>query len=294
MKSEERHELQTNDLAKVANQATAVYDRYQNQILWGVVVLLLIMAGWIYFTRSAQVARESSWSSVQAATNPNEYLDVAIQHPKSAAASVAKLQAGIAWLEAGVKAAFRDREQANTQLKDARKAFEEVLASGPEAATVREAAMYGLAQTLEAISGAETEAAVSAYQGLLKEYPDSLYKEIAEDRIRDLKKMGTQEFLAWYQKQNPKPPEQPKPQDGQGPGANVPAPKPGDPAAGLGLPAPPPASGTEGETTPEAKPETETSTPVEPAGPALPEPPAATGTPESKPPSTEPAPAENK
>lgn len=285
MKSEERHELQKNELDKVANRAISLYDCYQNQILWGIVVVLLGMAGWIYIVRSSRVAAESAWTDLEQAGAPAEYLDVSSNFPKSSAAGVAKLQAALAMLETGVRASFSDREQANVQLKDARRAFEELIEVPNLDKNVREQALYGLAQTLESISGGDTEAAVKAYENLLKEFPESLYKEQAEFRIADLKKPGTQEFLAWYQKQNPKPPEQPKPQDGQGPGANVGAPLPGSEVGGLGLPAPPPPSGAEdipagalGGEIPagsEAKPAEETkpadnSEPVEPDGPALP------------------------
>lgn len=265
MKSEERHELQKNELAKVAGQATAFYDRYQNQILWGIVVVLLALAAWIYIARSSQVAAQSAWASVQQSGRPEDYRDVAIQFPNTNAASISKLQAGLAWLNMGVHSAFNNREQANLYLKDAREQFEQLVEQPGLDKSIREQAMYGLAQTLESISGADTEAAVKAYEQLLKEFPDSIYQETIEERITELKSPVTQDFLAWYQKQNPKPPEQDKPQDGQAPGANISAPKPGGEVGGLGLPAPPPVSGDATapessapatESTPEATPAT--------------------------------------
>lgn len=273
MKSEERHELQKNELNKMAFQATALYDRYQNQILWTLVVILLITAGWIYWTRSSRVAAESAWTSTQAAQSPNDYLDVAIQHPNSSAAPVAKLQAAFALLEMGVQESFRAREQANVKLKDAKRAFEELTAAKGLPGSIREQALMGEAKVLESISSGETEAAIAAYEKLLSEFPESLYKTSAEDRIKDLKKKGTQEFLAWYHKQNPKPPEQPKPQDGQGPGANVGAPKPGaGDGEGLSFPAPPKSDAVEKseEKGAEAPKADDKAAPVEPSGPALP------------------------
>lgn len=291
MKSEERHELQKNELTKVAGQATAFYDRYQNQILWGLVVVLLAMAAWIYIARSSRVAAESAWTTLQnAAGTPKDYVDVAIVHPNTEVANVARLQAAAAWLDQGVKAGFSNREEANSYLKDARKEFEELLAVTNLDKDLREQALYGMAQTLESISGADTEAAVKAYEALLKEFPDSIYKEHAEGRIKDLKNPATQEFLAWYQKQNPKPPEREKPKDGEAPGANSAAPKPGTDPFGLGLPAPPQPGGTE---TPPAESPMDTeknepqskADPVEPTGPALPV---------ESPPASEEKPAEEK
>jgi len=284
MKSEERHALQKNELTKVAGQATAFYDRYQNQLMWGLVVALLLMAVWIYTERTARVTAQSAWTSVQQAGNPEEYKDVAVLFPNSKAASVSKLQAGLAWLNMGVHSAFNNREQANLYLKDARTEFEELVAMPNLDKGVREQALFGLAQTLESISGSDTEAAVKAYDQLLQEFPETIFKESAEARIKDLKSPATQDFLAWYQKQNPKPPEPEKPKDGQGPGSNVGAPKPDGEVGGLGLPAPPPVGGdapadeapADPAGTSEGKPEADANVPeksgepVEPKGPALP------------------------
>lgn len=286
MKSEERHNLQKNELSKIAGKATAFYDGHQNTILWGFVVVLLGLAAWIYLTRSAQVSAASAWTSVQTAGSPADYLDVATQFPKSRAGVVSKLQAALAWLNMGVKDAFNNREQANIYLKDAKSAFDELVGQANLEKSVREQALYGLAQTLESISSGDTEAAVKAYQQLLAEFPETIFKEKAESRIKDLKRPETQDFLAWYQKQNPKPPEPEKPKDGQAPGAKVGAPKPDGEVGGLGLPAPPPVGGespatgspepANAESAPAEKPAGEikepekSAVPEESKGPALP------------------------
>ena len=47
--------------------------------------------------------------------------------------------------------------------------------------------LFGLARSLEALSGKDTEEAVKAYEAFLKQFPDSVYAKSAQERVTVLK-----------------------------------------------------------------------------------------------------------
>ena len=110
-----------------------------------------------------------------------------------------------AYLRSGGDVLFSERELADTDLKRAREGFEQLMASASTGPIIRERAVWGVARCLESTSDGETTQAIAAYQRLLSEFPDTIYKPFAEDRIAALKTGGTKEFYAWFSKQNPKP-----------------------------------------------------------------------------------------
>ena len=57
----------------------------------------------------------------------------------------------------------------------------------------------------------------------MKEFPETIFKVVAEDRIATLKKDGSKEFYAWFSKENPKPPEA-RPRDFKNDESDLPAP----------------------------------------------------------------------
>ncbi|MFO1021962.1 MAG: hypothetical protein U0903_14910 [Planctomycetales bacterium] len=214
-----------------------LFDKYYNQILWTAVVILAAMAVWMYISRSRAVTEGSAWTELTSARTPEEFTDIPAKYPSSTAAAWARLQAAESYLQGALKASFTNREESNASLKRAREQYQALVDASDTPALAREQAYMGLAKCIEASSSGDTEPAIKAYQELLAKFPDTVYKKHAEGRIADLKKSSTQAFYAWFHKQNPKPPEQPKPQDNQAPGAGMSIPSPG--ALG-GLPAPPP------------------------------------------------------
>lgn len=204
MKSEHRHELQTNELGKLAEKASAGFDQYYNQILYGMCALLLVTAGWVYWTRTSAATEASAWADVNSCQTPEEFADVAKRHPNTAAATWAKLHEADGYLQSGGQAAFSNREASVTDLKKAEKIFEELAASRSAPADVRERAQFGLARALESQAG-DVGPAIAAYETLLKNFPNTFYKSEVEERIKSLGSSTSQSFYAWFEKQNPKP-----------------------------------------------------------------------------------------
>ena len=114
---------------------------------------------------------------------------------------------------------FTNRELALTDLKSARQGFESLLQEKGVTPSIRERALWGLALCLESTCDGNTTKAIEAYEKLLSDFPETIFKAVADDRIASLKKEGSKEFYTWFSKENPKPPEA-RPQDFKNDGKN--------------------------------------------------------------------------
>ena len=72
-----------------------------------------------------------------------------------------------------------------------------------------------MARCRESQADESTGGAVEAYERLLAEFPATIYKELAEQRIDLLRTDRAKAFYAWFHKQNPKPPDLQTPRDGE-------------------------------------------------------------------------------
>ncbi len=119
----------------------------------------------------------------------------------------------------GIQLYFTDRPSGVDELKLAREAFEAVLNSDKATDVMRERALFGLARCKETTADGNTQDALTAYDNLLREFPNSIYKDDVEQRIKILNTEDAQEFYAWFSKQTtPKPEDRNRPRDGFFPG----------------------------------------------------------------------------
>jgi hypothetical protein len=213
MKSEHRHELQTNDLSKWTDKTVQVLEIYSNQILWTICGILLVSAGIIYWVRSSRAAESSAWTDF-ASSRATEDLDlISNQHPGTRAAEWATLEKAEGYLASGVRDMFKDREKANTDLKKSRSAFESLTSRSSLPAELRVRALFGQAQCEESMSDGELDPVIRQYEKIASDYPQTVYADLAKQRVEDLKASGAQGFYAWFHAQNPKPSAAPKPDD---------------------------------------------------------------------------------
>jgi len=157
------------------------------------------------------------------------------------------LQEAESELYTGVQMMFTNRDAGNSELKKARENFDKLIADRSTPQDALERARFGLARCLEALPPDKNsppskinDPAIEAYERLLKEFPDTVYKPVAESRIAALRTATAQDFYAWFEAQNPKPADREMPKD-----LAVP-PLPEGPAASS-QPAAPAAKDTKGE-----------------------------------------------
>lgn len=212
MKTEHRHELKANELQKVAVKVETFYERHAATIQWGVIGVAFLLACGIYYWRTTAAVDAAAWNELSQSQSAEDFAQVASNFSGSKAASWAKLREANSYLEIGLRDAFENREKANTDLKKAKDILAELSkAGGPR--EFRQQVLFAYARSLEMTSDGDLQPAISAYEALIKEIPDTAFKQEAEHRITALSKPGAKEFYAFFSKQNPKPPEPPKPND---------------------------------------------------------------------------------
>lgn len=200
MKSEHRHELQTNELGRVADQVGVFFQTNGNKLMMWVCAASLVLAAGIYWYRSSNVAESSAWAQYSSARNADDYADVWNNYKSSNAAPWARLREADSRLGNGIQLAFTNLETAQTELKKAKEAYQSLVDQRGAPAAIRERALFGLARALESLSdGNETEA-IKTYEQFVKDFPDSIFRTEAEKRIAALNSGSGQEFYSWFVK----------------------------------------------------------------------------------------------
>jgi hypothetical protein len=206
MKSDHRHELQTNELAKYLDKIVAVVNAHGNAITVGICVVTLLLVVGIFWYRSIDDMAARSWAALDLARTPEDMQDVAEGHASADAGLWARLVEGELRLEQGVQSMFLNERTGKEQLQSARASFEALLANKKSPPEVRERALFGLGRVQESVSTGDSNDALAAYEQLLKEFPGSYYAADVRQRIDALKKGSTQEFYQWFASfERPKP-----------------------------------------------------------------------------------------
>ncbi|MFM9057961.1 MAG: tetratricopeptide repeat protein [Planctomycetaceae bacterium] len=234
MRSERRHELESNDLA---DSATALVDRirpYLGTVGLAVAAAVLGLAAWTFVDSRRAADREQSWDDCLAALaggQPAGLEAVIERHKGTTAAQWAQLVLADGLLDQGSRLLYVDRTQATAQLDAAAARYKKLL----EPTTldlVRERATFGLAKVRENL-GLLPEA-IDGYKAVVKDHPNSAVRRFAEARIQTLERDSTRQWYDWFSQQKPEPPQA----DGAAPPPTAPATGDGEPAAGQ------PATGT--------------------------------------------------
>jgi hypothetical protein len=221
MKSDHRHELQQNELRKLARRMEPWVRQHGMQIVWGLGALLVIGVAVLIFSRRGDTAGAAGWTLLSTAQSTEDFAAVAEKHGDALPGVWARLRAAELNLENGILEAFSDREVAQSDLKRAKEDFEKVLAAKITLpAALKERALLGLARCLEATCDGDTQPAIEAYQTLLRQFPDGVYKNHVEQRTKELQTGRAKEFYAWFHAQKPKPPDFRRPADGARPSSS--------------------------------------------------------------------------
>lgn len=214
MKSEERHQLAQNDLQVGLNHWLDRIEPYSNHILGGVVVATLVAVSLILWSRSSAATSDEGWMRISQARTAEQLEQVADQYKGTPAGDWATLSAARMSYTQGIETSLTDRKSSDESLKQARELYDRLL-KAKVSPDLREEALKGMGLTLESVSGADVSKAVEAYETLIKEFPNSPFKDYAAFRVADLKNPQASEFYAWFRKQNPKPAARPEPMDGK-------------------------------------------------------------------------------
>ncbi len=215
MKSEHRHELQTNDLSKLTQKGARFVEEHALKITIIICVIAVAVAAYRIFSTRSFASQSTAWYEFSNARTADDFLAVADSDlvKGTPAADWALLMGAEMRLSQAVQLMFTDRANAVTELTSARDDFNKLVEN--DDSMIKQRAIFGLARTEESLGN--LEAARAAYKQLgSDEFKGSVYHKQAQERAEYLEKAGPQAFYAWFQKQNPKPPEPRKPDTGGG------------------------------------------------------------------------------
>ena len=214
MKSQHRHDLQTNELGKLLERITPFFEKYATTrnvlILCGAIVAA---AAVIYRVRDSRALDENAWTNFMSCQSAEDFAKVADKFEGTDVGAWARLNEGEMLLQQGIDLCFTDKAGGMSDLKQAEKAFDGLLKATSVPDKLRERALMGKARFLETASNGDTQSAIAAYSKFVKDFPDSALAQSAKKRIETLEQGHAQEFYAWFHKQNPKPEDRKKPRD---------------------------------------------------------------------------------
>ncbi len=230
----DRHFVHQEDevqLAKILKDSKPWLERNATTLIYALAAVLAIAAVFVYISRrppaNAKLSQDLLAATLENSPTPEAYRDIADDAGDTPLGLTSRLRQAELLLTEAVEGMFTNRKTAMENLDKAKTAFERLSENRNVTGSMRERVLAGLARTLETGCDGKPEsikAAVSAWENVLKEFPDSkMFKELAEDRIKKLP--GQADFLAWFAAQNPAPADDLQlPQDGKGPGAVPPVP----------------------------------------------------------------------
>lgn len=216
MKTERRHELQKNELADALGHELDYIKPYAKTIV-GVLIAVAAVATTIAFLSSQRAEKNATaWGdffNVIADSDPKEMASLAETHPGTSAALWAELAAGDMKLATGSRHMFDDRKEAEVNLDQAKRHFENVSKQAGKQVLLARRAKLGLAQTYEAMN--EPEAAQPIYEELVKENAEDAFGLAAKERLAQMKRLSEENWYAWFSAYKPVPPTDPL--QGRGP-----------------------------------------------------------------------------
>jgi len=193
MRSERRHELQSNELADWLAESAEKIKPYTNAILGVVVILVAVLGGYFWWTQKSAAQEARGWDRFLAAQQPRDLEDVIAEFPDTPVAYWAHTTIGDMQTAMGCNRLFDNKAAAMDDLRDGQKHFQEALA-GSRHPVILERATFGLARNIEA-QAKELDEAIKYYKEVVEKWPDGAYAVMANLRLEDLSQESTRK---WY------------------------------------------------------------------------------------------------
>jgi hypothetical protein len=211
MKTERRHELQTNALADALGTAVDTVKPYSQLVLGAVLAVLVVLGVVKYLSIRSQEDDVDAWNrylqaSSSGSTEGTEELTRLIeQHPESTAAQWSHLFLADQLLNEGIGQLFQNRADAKEKLRKAEEHYRAVQQQAKDP-LLQQRATLGLARAYES-SLNNLDKARQEYQQLVDDWPDGAYTIAARERLKDLEQKSTKDFYDWFAVNEPKGPD---------------------------------------------------------------------------------------
>jgi tetratricopeptide (TPR) repeat protein len=201
MSNERRHELETNDLAILLDRVNKAVEPYSKLIALGIGAAFLGVMGWLFYSSQQTGQRSDSTLDLIQATasqDPEVLMEVSQDYPGTTAAAWAQVYQGQLQLSQGIQTLYRDREEAEQLLNDAKSALQSAVA-GSSDQLLRSRAYLGIARAQESLGNLEE--AIAAYQEVSAIGESDAIIKHADQQIAALGDPKTKEFLTWFDDQ---------------------------------------------------------------------------------------------
>jgi tetratricopeptide (TPR) repeat protein len=204
MKTERRHELQTNVLADWLGTKLETAHEYTKAIVASLLAVVVIVGALVFMSKRTEHKQSVAWEQYFDATltGATEKLGiVADKYPDTLAGQWARLSLGDSELGQGTEQLFEDRTLAKGTLERAIESYTRARERTGDV-EILERSTIGLARVHESLS--QLSEARQEYQQLLAKWPNSIYATEAKQRLDDIDKLSTKEFYDWFASQNTK------------------------------------------------------------------------------------------
>ncbi|MEX0819853.1 MAG: tetratricopeptide repeat protein [Pirellulaceae bacterium] len=219
MKTDRRHELQTNVLADWIGKHIEQSQGYAKTVLAVILLVAAAAIAGVFLTKDQAARSQASWSQFFQAfgeRDPEALEVVASAHQGTTAGLWARLAQADLKLSEGIGDLYTNRDNAKKNLAEAERNYLTVAQAAKEK-LLRERAWFGLGQVYESL--AEVEKAKEFYGKLVSSSPTSALAKEAQQRTDALSDPSIAKWYNWFANQTPRPPA-----------------IPGGPGDGLGLP----------------------------------------------------------
>lgn len=194
MKSEERHEIETNELAKMITGGSDKVAPYASYIIYGLLAIAAVWAILRLTSGSLNAKQMQKWDAYTIATLPGRF---DAEQLKATATEYAGDEVGelaqIAWADSqlalGCQNFFTNKKQAMGQLDTALEEYKKLAASAQDK-NLRGRAQLGVAKSLEA-KGEITEA-IAAYEKVT-----GAFSEMGDERAKNLVELDAAKYAGW-------------------------------------------------------------------------------------------------
>jgi hypothetical protein len=205
MKTERRHELQTNQLADWIGHRFEHVKTHGKTIVAAAILGAAVIIAAAVILKDREAAQSAAWTEfhIGLAANDTAILaDVAKQHPGTAVALWAKQAEADMDLTRGIDALFINREDAMLALSDARKRYGEVIAGAGSIPELMQKALFGMAKAQEASTNLDE--AKNYYKQVADKFPDTPIAKEAAKRLTALNDSETVKWYSWFGRQKPR------------------------------------------------------------------------------------------
>jgi predicted negative regulator of RcsB-dependent stress response len=150
MEPQHRHELHENDLQHFLTHFGEWWNQHGNRILTGILIVLVLLTGWIWYRKSQVGRHEQAWQDLAVANTPERLRTLAQDSSEPSVRVLAGLRAGDAWLTESLSPDPEKAAKAPAALSQARQCYADVADNAAAALPMRLNARLGLASVAEA------------------------------------------------------------------------------------------------------------------------------------------------